>query len=83
MRSFGTLLTLIVGLGIGTVMAVPVSPDSDKNKIGQLITQLGSTNFRERESANKELDAIGEPALEELPRPPKTPTWRSPAAQRH
>lgn len=66
MRSFGSLLTLIVGLGIGTVMAVPVSPDSDKNKIGQLIAQLGSTNFRERESANKELDAIGEHALEEL-----------------
>ena len=66
MRRFGTLLTLIIGLGIGTVMAVPSSPGADQNKIGQLIAKLGSDNFRERDAANKELDAIGEPALEAL-----------------
>src|SRR5258708_19125262 len=66
MRNFGTLLTLILGLGVGTVLAVPSSPGVDQGKITQLITKLGSDNFREREAANKELDSIGEPALEAL-----------------
>ena len=66
MRRFGTLLTLILGLGVGTVLAVPASPNADQGKITQLITKLGSDNFREREAANKELDSIGEPALEAL-----------------
>ncbi len=66
MRNFGTLLTLILGLGIGTVLAVPASPGADQGKINELIAKLGSNNFRERDAANKELNAIGEPALEAL-----------------
>ena len=66
MRRFGTILTLVLGLGIGTVLAVPASSGTDQAKIGQLIAKLGSDNFRERDSATKELDSIGEPALEAL-----------------
>jgi hypothetical protein len=66
MRSYGALLTLIFASGLGTVMAVPAAPAVDQTKINQLITQLGSDNFRQRDAANKELDAIGEPALEAL-----------------
>lgn len=66
MNRFGLLLALILAIGLGTVIAVPSSPGNDQNKINQLITKLGSDNFRERDAATKELDAIGEPALEAL-----------------
>jgi hypothetical protein len=68
---FGTLLTMILCVGLGTVIAVPSSP-SDQNKISQLIAKLGSENFRERDAASKELDAIGEPALEALQKAAKS-----------
>lgn len=66
MRNHSAILILIVGLGLGTVMAIPAAPATDQAKIAQLVTQLGSDNFRKRDAAKKELDAIGEPALEAL-----------------
>jgi hypothetical protein len=42
-------------------------------RIGQLITQLGSSRFREREQAATELDAIGEPALSALKKAAQDP----------
>jgi hypothetical protein len=66
MSKFGAFLTLIFGVGLGTVMAVPAAPAGDQAKITQLVSQLGSQNFRQREAATKELDAMGEPALDAL-----------------
>jgi hypothetical protein len=64
MRNFTVILTTIFTLGIGTLLAVPAT--TDQAKIEQLIQQLGSNNFRQRESASRELDALGEAALPEL-----------------
>jgi hypothetical protein len=66
MRSYGFFLILVLGLGVGTVMVVPATSASDPAKINQLVARLGSENFRQRESATKELDALGEQALEAL-----------------
>src|SRR5258708_37629400 len=59
-------LLLILGLGIVGLLAGPVAADNDAEKIDQLIEQLGSGTFKDRESATKALDAIGAPALEKL-----------------
>jgi hypothetical protein len=40
--------------------------EADVAKIDQLVRQLGSEKFREREAASKQLEEIGEPALEGL-----------------
>lgn len=66
MRSQLAIWMLLLGTGLGTLLAVPAVPSSDQAKIAQLINQLGSANFRERDAATKELDAIGEPALNAL-----------------
>jgi hypothetical protein len=62
------VVALAAGLGIGLVAAVPTlaAEDASAEQIAQLIEQLGSANFGERELASKKLDAIGLPALEAL-----------------
>jgi hypothetical protein len=61
-----TILCVTVGLGF---VAVPGLLRSDTGKeptperIASLITQLGHDEFAKRETASKELEAIGEPAL--------------------
>src|SRR5439155_24199602 len=46
---------------------VPVAAvDLDDKKIERLIKQLDNHDFRKREAASKELEAIGEPALDAL-----------------
>jgi hypothetical protein len=59
-------LLLILGLGVVGLLSAPVAADNDADKIDQLIEQLGSGTFKDRESATKALDAIGAPALEKL-----------------
>jgi hypothetical protein len=60
---------LVVGLGVGLLTALP-SPAAESaataEKISKLIEQMGSNEFDDRENAQKQLDAIGEPALEAL-----------------
>jgi uncharacterized protein (TIGR03067 family) len=66
---FNALFCVAVGLAVA-VGFVPVrgNPDNgaDAERIAKLIKQLGSDAFAKREAANKELDAIGEPALDAL-----------------
>jgi hypothetical protein len=68
MRTRFLLLALFLGLGFGSLVAVPTpaAEKADAKKIDKLIEQLGSSDFKEREQATKALDAIGEPALEAL-----------------
>ncbi len=65
MRKQMALLTMVLGMGLGVALAVP-TPTSSETKIAALIGKLGSEHFREREAATRELDAIGEPALDAL-----------------
>src|SRR5262245_63008818 len=70
MRNRLLLGALVFGLGLGLVAGVPAADKADKkadpDRIAKLITQLGSTTFAEREQATKDLEAIGEPALDAL-----------------
>jgi len=62
------LWLLAFGLGLGLVASIP-SQAADKagaDKIAKLVEQLGSTQFSEREKATKELEALGDQALEAL-----------------
>ena len=45
---------------------------ADPKRIAELIQQLGSLKFIERENARRELEAIGEPALEALKKAAKS-----------
>src|SRR5438128_2552049 len=42
------------------------APGGDSQRIDQLIERLGSGKFQERNAAQKELETIGTPALEQL-----------------
>jgi len=68
MRQLCFWLTLLAGVGM-TVIAVP-SPAAEKKTdeaaIKKLVDQLGSDDFSERETAQKELAKIGMPAYEYL-----------------
>lgn len=66
-------LYLAIGFVIGLTLVTAVvsaHPDpgtaSQDERIGGLIRQLGHDEFPKREAASKELEAIGEPALEAL-----------------
>jgi hypothetical protein len=63
------LPVLVLGLGVGLLTALS-SPAAESaaatEKISKLIEQMGSNEFDDREDAQKQLDAIGEPALEAL-----------------
>ena len=57
----------IVGLGLALLAATPAPAETaDAKKITQLIEQMGSSSFEERQKASDALDAVGEPALEAL-----------------
>jgi WD40 repeat protein len=75
MRTLRTSRAVLLAWGIvlasfflGTGRAAEQVQDAppDVAKIDRLIQQLGSTGFAEREAAARQLDAIGEPALERL-----------------
>jgi hypothetical protein len=60
------LLALLAGLGLTTLSSLPApaaDPRPSAAKLRQLIDQLGSASFTEREEATAALDAAGEPAL--------------------
>src|SRR6516164_8367992 len=57
-----------LALGLGVLAAAPAAeaPRADAERIAQLVKQLGSDDFADREKAAKELEQIGTPALEAL-----------------
>jgi hypothetical protein len=57
-------VALVFGLAAGT--GASGAEADQKTRVAQLINQLGSKKFREREAATKELRGIGEIALEAL-----------------
>jgi hypothetical protein len=59
---------LALGLGFGLLAALPgtAAETASPEKISKLIEKMGSSEFEDREDAQKQLDAIGEPALEAL-----------------
>lgn len=61
-------LTLVAGLMIGTaaLRSAPIRPVAVEVKIAELTKQLAGTNPRDRETAAKELETIGEPALKAI-----------------
>src|SRR5437016_9564774 len=54
----------------GLLLVLPFVPavadDPDDKEIARLVKQLGSSDYRKREAARKELEAIGEPARDAL-----------------
>ena len=58
----------VVALLAGSLLAVADPPAiiSETEKIARLVADLGNADFTRREAATTELDAIGEPALDEL-----------------
>src|SRR5437764_3787639 len=54
----------------GLLLVLPFVPavadDPDDKEIARLVKQLGSSDFRAREAARKQLEAIGEPARDAL-----------------
>jgi hypothetical protein len=62
------LLLLLLGLGLGLLAGLPTTAaeKADAEKIAQLIEQMGSKSFTQREKAMQALDQIGAPALEAL-----------------
>ncbi|MCI0738493.1 MAG: hypothetical protein L0Y72_05570 [Gemmataceae bacterium] len=67
-RSIVVALALVLAWGgyALTQQARQTGPDGDAQRIGELIKQLGSANFKERSNAQKDLEAIGAPAMEQL-----------------
>jgi hypothetical protein len=70
MRKFLLVLAIALGVELGSSATAPAAPATsfDAGQIAELITQLGSPKFKEREAAMEALDAIGVPALEALQR---------------
>src|SRR5262245_13277410 len=61
------LAAIILTVQTGPAGAAPASPASPSaEQISQLVNRLSSSNFREREAASRELDALGATALEAL-----------------
>jgi hypothetical protein len=61
-------LALIMGLGLGgfALWQRSAVAGQDQDRIAQLLKQLGSSKYAEREKAKRELETIGLPALEQL-----------------
>src|SRR5262249_35092453 len=57
-----SLVVAIILVAPGAGLADQPTDEADAARVGQLIRQLGSDQFRERQQASKELEAIGEPA---------------------
>src|SRR5438128_1285045 len=73
MRNFALLATLTATLALGwssraddTKPGDKAAPAADTQRIDELIKQLGSSKFTERNTANKELEGLGMAALEAL-----------------
>src|SRR5438552_8800625 len=68
MRASGWLATVAFSLGGMTTLAGPgdAPPGASAERLPALIAGLGSGHFREREAASRELDALGEVALDAL-----------------
>ncbi len=68
--SYVLVATLLIALAV--ILGVSLTADDEpvngvaQDRVGQLIEQLGSNHFPEREKAAKELISIGAPALEPL-----------------
>jgi len=73
MRHFCVWLGLLAGLG-ATLSALPgrAADKADPETIEKLVKQLSSGRFVEREKAQKQLEAIGLPALEALKKAAET-----------
>ena len=60
------MTTWLIRCFAGLLLVLPfvsaVADDPDDKEIARLVKQLGSSDFRMREAARKELEAIGEPA---------------------
>ncbi|MBM4069252.1 MAG: hypothetical protein FJ271_09945 [Planctomycetes bacterium] len=56
----------VLGVALPVVAQQTQSQSQDGGRVSELIKQLGSSKFAERERAAKELEAIGEPALPAL-----------------
>jgi carboxyl-terminal processing protease len=59
-------------LVLACALVVADNPPADAKRIADLIQQMGSKNFEERQKANAALEAIGEPALQDLRQAAKT-----------
>src|SRR5262245_42296621 len=68
MRNRCLLLALLLGLGLGLsgLSRQAAVANDETERINQLVKQLGSSKFAERENAKRELEKIGVPALEAL-----------------
>ncbi len=71
MRTSHWLPALVLGLGVLIAAPAADAPKADAERIAQLIKQLGSESFEEREKATKDLETIGVPALDALRRAAK------------
>src|SRR5579859_6287667 len=65
-RAFTALVFTGLAFGVLTALPTNAAEPADAAKIEKLIEKLGSSKFDERDQANKDLDAIGVPALEAL-----------------
>src|SRR5438445_185404 len=66
MRKRLLLPALVLGLGFGLLTALPgpaAESVASAEKINKLIEKMGSSEFEDREEAQKQLDALGEEAL--------------------
>ena len=64
-----TLPLLVIGLAFGGetgALRAERGKEANREHIADLIRQLGQAEFAKRQAASKELEAIGEPALESL-----------------
>jgi hypothetical protein len=67
MRAYGWLAGVVLAFGGAALFAGPGDgPPASQARIQSLIDRLGSALFREREAAGRELDALGEVALDAL-----------------
>lgn len=68
MRNWILLVVWCVGVGLVSAAQGPQTtpPVNDSQPLNELVRQLGSTKFPEREKAHKQLEALGERALAAL-----------------
>lgn len=67
MRARSSVLAVLGGLVVASVWAAPApTGKADPGRIAGLVDRLGSAGYHEREAAARDLEAIGEPALDAL-----------------
>src|SRR5260370_11911151 len=74
MRRWLVMLSVVVILATGSQAWSQGNENksADAKRIGELVQQLGSSKFTERENARRELEGIGAPALEALKKAAKS-----------